>query len=99
MNGALKSKGKAEEIAKSSEEKLATLTTEKEAVELERDSLKERNVQLEEEVKECKGALAKYFDDGFERAREQAKWFYPEADFSGLDAFKIVEDGKLVDEE
>jgi len=38
-------------------------------------------------------------DDGFERAREQAQYFHPEADFSGLDMFKIVKVGELVDEE
>ena len=49
-------------------------------------------------MKKCKGALVEYFDDGFERAREQAQHF-PEGDFSGLDSFKIVKDGELIDEE
>jgi hypothetical protein len=61
--------------------------------------LKERKVELEGEVEKCKGALAEYFEDGFERAREQALHFYPEAYLSSLDSFKIVVDGKLVDEE
>lgn len=78
---------------------MASSNTEKEAVELERDSFKEKTVQLEEEVKRCKGALAEYFDDDFERAREQAQHFYPDANLSGLDAFKVIKDGKLVDEE
>jgi chromosome segregation ATPase len=89
----------AETSTKDLETKLASANSEKEAVELERDSLKEKKVELEEEVKKCKGALAEYYEDGFECVREQALYFYPEADLSVLDSFKIVIDGKLVDEE
>jgi hypothetical protein len=77
----LQSKKAAETTSKNLETKFATANFEREAVELERDSFKEKNAELEEEVKMCKGALVEYFDDGFERAGEQARHFYVEADF------------------
>jgi len=99
LTEALESKKDVETSVKDLETKMMSANSEKEAVELERGSLKERNTELEAEVKKCKGALAEYFDNGFERARAQALHFYPEADLSGLDSFKIVVDGQLVDEE
>lgn len=50
-------------------------------------------------VEDGKGALALYFDNGFERARAQVLHFNPDANVSELDPFKILVDGKLVDEE
>jgi len=99
LNEPLEAKDKAEKAVMSLETKLESSSAEKEAVELERDSFREKCAQLEEDVEKCKGALAEYFDDGFERAYEQAQHFHPKADFSGLDAFEIIKDGELVDEQ
>lgn len=100
MSEALESKKDAEELKKKAEATVGDLEAklkekdEKTVVEVERDVLRERKIELEDEVQKCKGALAEYFDDGFERAREQAQHFYPEGDFSlpfsGIKTYTII---------
>lgn len=46
-----------------------------------------------------KGALALYFDNGFECAKAQVLHFNPDAKVDELDPFKVLVDGKLIDEE
>ncbi|MED6109235.1 hypothetical protein PIB30_031551 [Stylosanthes scabra] len=36
---------------------------------------------------------------GFERARQQAEFFYPDLKFDNLDPIKVVHNGKLVDDD
>jgi len=79
---------------------------EKEGVELERDSWKKKVLELEGElataqstVEDGKGALAFYFDNGFERAKAQILHFNPDAIVDELDPFEVLVDGMLVDEE
>jgi len=86
--------------------KVADLTTEKDALTVERDALKEKAANLEEdlataqsELKDRKTEVAETFDRRFERAKEKVTHFSPELDLSGLDSFKIVVNGELVDEE
>jgi len=85
------------EAKKTTEKFVKDMTAEKDALELKRDTLKEKAAKLEEdlvaaraEVKESKGVLAEYFDDDFEHARAQALHFDPDAYLSGLDPFKIL---------
>jgi len=99
LNEALEANKAAEASAKELQTKLTNVVGEKEAVEQERDSLRDKNGELEADVKRCTDALAEYFEDGFERARAQALHFNLGADLSGLDSLKIIVDGKLVDEE
>lgn len=61
--------------------------------------LEEDLVKAQSDLKQSKIALAKTFDDGFGRAKGQVLHFCPEVDLSGLDPYKILVDGKLVDEE
>jgi hypothetical protein len=42
--------------------------------------------------------LAVYFENGFRRAKEQVLLFNPEAKVDELDPFKVVVEGKLVDD-
>ena len=51
-----------------------------------------------EEVKICKMAMVSQFEEGFERAKSQVAFLYPELDLSALDSLKIVQDGELVEE-
>lgn len=44
-------------------------------------------------------ALAGFFEDGFNRAKEQVLHFYPDLDLSNLDSLKIVQNGELVEED
>ena len=44
-------------------------------------------------------ALAVYFNNGFKRATVQVLFFNPEAKVDEVDPFKVIVDGKLVDEE
>lgn len=55
------------------------------------------NAQLA--VEEGKGDLAQYFDDDFNRAKEQVLHFNPDAKVEELDPFKVLVNGELVDEE
>jgi hypothetical protein len=50
-------------------------------------------------VDEGRRALAVYFENGFRRAKEQVLLFNPEAKVDELDPFKVVVEGKLVDDE
>jgi len=86
LNEVLEAKKVVETSVKELQTSLTSATYTKEAVELEWDSLKGKNVELEDEVKKCKGELVEYFDDGFEHARVQALHFYLEGDFIGFDS-------------
>jgi len=43
-------------------------------------------------------ALFSHFEGGFERAKSQMAFLYPELDLSALDSMKIDQDGELIDE-
>lgn len=72
---------------------------EKEAQKLEVGRLQESLKESEDAVEAGKAALALYFDNGFEQAKQQVLVFNPEAKLDELDPFKVVVDGKLVDDE
>ena len=50
------------------------------------------------EVEELRGEVAVNFEWGFDRAKSQVELLYPGNDLSELSAYKIIKDGKLVDE-
>jgi len=91
---------------KVAEKELGEIKGAKEAVESERDAYKEEVDKLKKDladanttVDEGRRALAVYFDNGFKRATEQVLFFNPTVKVDGLDSFKIIVDGQLVDEE
>jgi hypothetical protein len=78
---------------------LEEMTKAKEAAELERN---EKDAALKKEelvVDEGRRSLAIYFENGFKRATEQVLLLNPDAKMDELDPFKIIVDGKLVDDE
>lgn len=67
--------------------------------------MKEKAAQLEadlaksqSDLKDNKIEVAETFDGGFYRDKEQVHHFFPDHNLCGLDSFKIVKDGELVDE-
>jgi len=91
---------------KTAEKATSDMKNEKEVVELERDFWKKKVGELEVElvcandvVEDSKGALALHFDNGVEHAKVQGLHFNPDANVDELDPFKVLADGKLVDEE
>ncbi len=43
-------------------------------------------------------AMVSQFEEGFERAKIQVAFLYPELDFFALDSLKIVQECELIDE-
>lgn len=55
--------------------------------------------QLEEALFRCKDELVETLDCYFERANEPMDFFHPGLDLNGIDLFKLVKDGQILDEE
>jgi len=49
-------------------------------------------LSLEDEVENGKMALVSQFEDGFDRAKSQVAFLFPELDLSALDSLKIVQE-------
>jgi septal ring factor EnvC (AmiA/AmiB activator) len=84
---------------KAAEKALEEMKQAKEVVEKERD---EKGVALEKSnlgVDEGRRAIAVYFENDFRRATEQVLLFNPEAKMDEPDPFKVIVEGKLVDDE
>jgi len=99
LKDALKEKKSAEKDLNDTMEKI-------EAAEKERDEHKAEVARLQRDLAEAvesveagKRDLALYFDMGFKLATEQVLLFNPEANMDEIDPFKVIVDGKLVDEE
>jgi hypothetical protein len=84
---------------KAAEKALAEMTKAKEATELERDEKDAALKKAELVVDDGRRSLAVYFENGFRRATEQLLLLNPDAKMDELDPFKIVVDGKLVEDE
>lgn len=84
---------------KAAEESLEEMKKAKEAAELERDEKATALEKAELAVDDGRRSLAVYFENGFNRAAEQALLLNPDAKLDDLDPFKIIVDGKLVDDE
>jgi hypothetical protein len=78
---------------------LEEMTKAKEAAELERDEKDAALKKAELAVDDGSRSLAIYFENGFKRATEQVLLLNPDAKMDELDPFKIIVDGKLVDDE
>jgi len=71
----------------------------------ERGELEKKTSDLEKElsntkevVEDCKMALVSQFEDGFDRAKSQVAFLFPELDLSALDSLKIVHKAEHIDE-
>jgi len=87
------------------EKALSDLEKEKAGWMIERGELERKTSDLEKElsntkevVEDCKMALVSQFEDGFDRAKSQVAFLYPDLDLSALDSLKIVQEGELIDE-
>lgn len=69
-----------------------------EAAEAEREKLKASLAAMQVELEASRGELALYFDNGFERAKDQVLLFNPDAKLEELDPFKVIVNGELVEE-
>jgi hypothetical protein len=91
---------------RSAEKELGDMKEAKEAAKKERDLQKGEVERLQRALDEANSAveegrqdLAVYFEDGFKRAAEQMLLFNPEAKLDELYSFKVIVNGKFVDEE
>ncbi|XP_057431497.1 uncharacterized protein LOC130724309 [Lotus japonicus] len=76
------------------EEKKNLVTT----LETDRDELKVACENLEAEVEELKGEVALKYASGFDKAIMQVRFLYPNSNLEETGPFKVVKDGKLVDQ-
>ncbi|MED6203993.1 hypothetical protein PIB30_005000 [Stylosanthes scabra] len=69
----------------------------------EKTDLEARVVELAVEKKEAKTSKENHgyamLEIGFERARNQAEFFYPDLKFDNMDPIKVVHNGALVDDD
>ncbi|XP_057431461.1 uncharacterized protein LOC130724272 isoform X2 [Lotus japonicus] len=68
------------------------------SLEIDRDVLKVTCENLEAEVEELKGEVALKYASGFEKALMQVRFLYPNSNLEETGPFKVVKDGKLVDQ-
>ena len=98
VEGLLLDKTKAEEAISDLEREKASWVTEKGEFEGKVGDLENQLSDSMDEVEGCKMAMVSQFEEGFDRAKVQVTFLYPELDLSALDSLKIVQDGELVDE-
>jgi len=98
VEGLLLDKSKAEEALSGLELENTGWLFEKGVFEEKVGDLEKQLTGAKDEVEGCKMAMVSQFEEGFERAKMQVAFLYPELDLSALDSLKIVQDGKLIDE-
>jgi len=98
VEGLLLDKSKAEEAVFSLEVEKTNWLSEKGEFEEKVSDVEKKLTDAREEVEGCKMALVSQFEEGFERAKAQVAFLYPELDLAALDSLKIVQDGELIDE-
>jgi len=98
VEGLLLDKSKAEEAISGLEIEKAGWMTEKGEFEGKVGDLEKQLSDVKDEVEGCKMAMVSQFEEGFDRAKVQVAFLYPDLDLSALDSLKIVQDGELVDE-
>jgi len=98
VEGLLLDKSKAEEALSGLELEKAGWLFEKGEFEEKVGDLEKQLTDAKDEVEGCKMAMVSQFEEGFERAKGQVVFLYPELDLSALDSLKIVQDGELIDE-
>jgi len=98
VEGLLLDKTKAEKAISDLEQEKATWSVEKGDFETKVGDLEQELSRAKEKVESCKMATLSQFEEGFERAKSQVAFLYPELDLSALDSLKIVQDGELLEE-
>jgi len=98
VEGLLLNKTKAEKAISDLEQENATWSVEKGDFERKVGDLEQDLSGAKEEVESCKMAMVSQFEEGFDRAKSQVTFLYPDLDLSALDSLKIVQDGELIDE-
>jgi len=98
VEGLLLNKTKVEKAVSDLEKEKANWASEKGDFEKKVGDLEEELAIAKEEVENCKMAMVGQFEEGFERAKSQLAFLFPELDLSSLDSLKIVQEGELVDE-
>jgi len=98
VEGLLQDKTKDEKAAADLEKEKTNWASEKGDFEKKVGDLEGELARTKEEVESGKMAMVSQFEDGFERAKSQVAFLFPELDLSVLDSLKIVQEGELVDE-
>jgi len=98
VEGLLLDKSKAEEAISGLELEKTSWLSEKGVFEEKVGDLEKQLTDAKDEVEGCKMAMVGQFEEGFERAKMQVAFLYPELDLFALDSLKIVQDGELIDE-
>ena len=80
------------------EKEKSSWTSDKSDVEKKFGELEGELAKAKDEVENGKMALFSHFEGGFERAKSQMAFLFPELDLSALDSLKIVQDGEIIDE-
>ncbi|RHN51914.1 hypothetical protein MtrunA17_Chr6g0474441 [Medicago truncatula] len=98
VEGLLKEKAVLEKTVANAEKVKSDWQVEKGELETQNTKLRDDLKKSQDKVEDGKMALAGFFEDGFQRAKSQVAYFYPNLDLSGLDSLKFVQDGELVEE-
>ncbi|MED6174166.1 hypothetical protein PIB30_066427, partial [Stylosanthes scabra] len=100
----LKARGEAERKKEESKETdVESLKGKLQKLDKDKTDLEARVVELAVEKKEAETSEGNHgypmLEIGFERARKQAEFFYPDLKFDNLDPIKVVHNGALVDDD
>ena len=98
VEGLLLDKTKVEKVVSDLEKEKAGWMTERGELVTKAGDLEKELSSTKEVVEDCKMALIRQFEDGFDRAKSQVAFLYPDLDLSALDSLKIVQEGELIDE-
>ena len=98
VEGLLQDKTKAEKAMADLVKEKSNWAAEKGDLEKKAGDLEGELARTKEEVESGKMAMVSQFEDGFERAKSQVAFLFPELDLSAFDSLKIVQEGELVDE-
>jgi len=98
VEGLLLDKTKAEKALSDLEKEKAGWMSERGELEKKTSDLEKELSSTKEVVEDCKMALVSQFEDGFDMAKSQVAFLFPELDLSALDSLKIVHEGELIDE-
>ena len=98
VEGLLSDKVKTEKALSDLEKERAGWLIEKGDLMTKASELEKNLAGTKEVVEDCKMALVSQFEDGFDRAKSQVAFLYPDLDLSALDSLKNVQEGELVDE-
>ncbi|KEH19506.1 hypothetical protein MTR_8g461720 [Medicago truncatula] len=98
VEGLLKEKAVLEKTIADAEKEKSDWQVEKGELETQNAKLRDDLKKSQDEVEDGKMALGGFFEDGFQRAKSQVAYFYPDLDLSSLDSLKFVQDSELVEE-